>query len=333
VTGSTNARTSGPVTGPLRERLADYLALRRALGYRLVRPEKLLNQFLDHLERIGQPTVTVAAALDWARLPAAPTDGGSNWWAYRLSTVRGFATYLHALDPSHEVPAADLLPQRPLRASPYLYSDADIAALIAATSMLRTPLRQATFATLIGLLTVTGLRVGEAIALDRGDLDLPDQKDTTGLLLVRRGKFGKTRELVLHPSTVQALRGYQRLRDRLAPPTGTAAVFVSTAGTRLLYCNIHHAFHRLVARAGLTPRSSSCRPRIHDLRHSFAVHAMLDAYTHGQDGQTRLSLLSTWLGHVHPASTYWYLSASPELMAVAGQRLETYLASRSAEQQ
>jgi integrase len=146
------------------------------------------------------------------------------------------------------------------------------------------------------------------------------------------GKFGKTRELVLHPSTVQALHGYQRQRDRLAPPTGTAAVFVSTAGTRLLYCNIHHAFHRLVARAGLAPRSSSCRPRIHDLRHSFAVHAMLDAYTAGQDGQTRLSLLSTWLGHVHPASTYWYLSASPELMAVAGQRLETYLASRSAEQ-
>jgi integrase len=272
--------------------------------------------------------VTVAAALDWARLPAAPTDGGSNWWAYRLSAVRAFATYLHALDPVHEVPAADLLPQRPLRASPYLYSDAEIATLIAATSTLRTPLRQATFATLVGLLAVTGLRVGEAIALDRGDLNLPDQNNATGLLLVRHGKFGKTRELALHPSTVQALHDYQRIRDRLAPPTGTAAVFVSTVGTRLLYCNIHHAFHRLVRQAGLTPRSASCRPRIHDLRHSFAVHAMLDAYTHGQDGQARLSLLSTWLGHVHPASTYWYLSASPELMAVAGQRLEDYLGTR-----
>jgi integrase len=308
------------VTSPLRAGLADYLALRRALGYRLARPEKLLGQFLDHLEQADEARITVAAALDWARLPAG---GDSNWWAYRLSAVRGFATYLHSLDPAHEVPAAELLPQRPHRASPYLYSDADITALIAATSSLRTPLRRATFATLIGLLAVTGIRVGEAIALDRGDVDL-----AAGRLVVRHGKFGKTRELALHPSTVEALRRYLRLRDRLAPATGTAALLVSTAGTRLLYCNVHHGFHRLVGLAGLAPRSRSCRARIHDLRHSFAVAAMLDAYAAGQDGQTRLTLLSTWLGHVHPGSTYWYLSASPELMALAGQRLETHLASR-----
>jgi integrase len=307
------------VTGPLRELLAGYLALRRALGYRMTRPEKLLNQFLDHLDSRGETVITVAAALDWARLPAA---GTSNWWAYRLSAVRGFATYLHALDPAHEVPAPDLLPQRPLRASPYLYSDAEITALMAAASTLPTPLRRATFTTLIGLLAVTGMRVGEAIALDRGDVDL-----AAGRLTVRFGKFGKTRELVLHPSTVDALRRYQRLRDRLAPRTGTPALFVSLAGTRLRYCNVHHAFHRLVRVAGLTPRSVSCRPRIHDLRHSFAVRAMLDAYAAGEDGQVRLTLLSTWLGHVHPASTYWYLSASPELMPIAGQRLEQHLAS------
>jgi len=129
-------------------------------------------------------------------------------------------------------------------------------------------------------------------------------------------------------ATVAALRRYQRLRDRLAPPTGTSAVFVSTAGTRLLYCSVQHAFGRLVRVAGLAPRSGSCRPRIQ--RHSFAVAAMLDAYAAGQDGQTRLSLLSTWLGHVHPASTYWYLSASPELMAIAGQRLDAHLLARSA---
>lgn len=307
------------MTGPLRELLGDYLALRRALGYRMARPEKLLNQFLDHLDSRGETVITVAAALDWARLPAA---GTSNWWAYRLSAVRGFATYLHALDPAHEVPAPDLLPQRPLRASPYLYSDAEITALMAAASTLPTPLRRATFTTLIGLLAVTGIRVGEAIALDRGDVDL-----AAGRLTVRFGKFGKTRELALHSSTVEALRRYQRLRDRLAPRTGTPALFVSLAGTRLRYCNVHHAFHRLVRVAGLTPRSVSCRPRIHDLRHSFAVHAMLDAYAAGEDGQVRLTLLSTWLGHVHPASTYWYLSASPELMADAGQRLEQHLAS------
>lgn len=313
-----------PEDATLRTELADYLALRRALGYRLARPEKLLGQFLDHLQRLGEPVITVAAALDWARLPAG---SDSNWWAYRLSAVRGFATYLHAINAAHEVPAAELLPQRPRRASPYLYSDADIAALITATNSLRTPLRRATFATLIGLLAVTGIRVGEAIALDRDDLDLgPDR----GRLVVRHGKFGKTRELALHPTTVAALRRYQRLRDRLAPQTGTSAVFVSTAGTRLLYCSVQHAFGRLVRVAGLAPRSGSCRPRIHDLRHSFAVAAMLDAYAAGQDGQTRLSLLSTWLGHVHPASTYWYLSASPELMAIAGQRLDAHLLARSA---
>jgi len=310
------------MTGPLRDQLADYLALRRALGYRLARPEKLLTQFLDHLQQVGESRITVTSALDWAR---TPTGVDSNWWAYRLSAVRGFATYLHALDPQHEVPAAELLPHRPLRASPFLYSDADIAALISATAMLRTALRRDTFATLIGLLAVTGMRVGEAIALDRGDVDLAAQR-----LVVRHGKFGKTRELALHPTTVEALRRYQRLRDRSAPVTGTSAFFVSTAGTRLIYCNVHNAFHRLVASAGLTPRSGSCRPRIHDLRHSFAVAAMLDAYAAGQDGQIRLSLLSTWLGHVHPGSTYWYLSASPELMAVAGQRLDAHLTAQSA---
>ncbi|HZD01523.1 MAG TPA: tyrosine-type recombinase/integrase [Actinomycetes bacterium] len=149
---------------------------------------------------------------------------------------------------------------------------------------------------------------------------------------MRYGKFGKTRELALHPTTVDALRRYQWLRDRSAPATGTAAFFVSLAGTRLRYCNVHHTFHRLVRLAGLSPRSSSCRPRIHDLRHSFAVRSMLDAYAAGQDGQTHLTLLSAWLGHVHPGSTYWYPSASPELMATAGQRLEAHLA-RSAVRQ
>jgi integrase len=308
------------VTGPLRQELVDYLALRRALGYRLARPEKLLGQFLDHLDRTGEARITVAAVLDWAQLPA---QGSSNWWAYRLTAVRGFASYLHALDPAHEVPAAELMPHRPHRATPYLYSDTDIASLIAATAALRTPLRRATFATMIGLLAVTGIRVGEAIALNRGDVDL-----RAGLLLVRHGKFDKARELALHSTTIDALRRYQRLRDRNAPDTETPALLVSTAGTRLIYCNVHHTFHRLVRLARLDPRSASCRPRIHDLRHTFAVRAMLDAYAAGQDGQMRLTLLSTWLGHVHPGSTYWYLSASPELMAVAGQRLEAHLAGR-----
>ncbi len=179
---------------PLRQELANYLALRRALGYRLARPEKLLGQFLDHLEGRGESRITVTAALGWARLPA---NGGSHWWAYRLSAVRGFATYLHGIDPVHEVPAPDLLPARPRRASPYLYSDADVAALIIATGTLSTPLRRATFATLIGLLAVTGIRVGEAITLDRGDVDL-----ASGRLTVRFGKFGNYAEGAVMPGPV-----------------------------------------------------------------------------------------------------------------------------------
>jgi len=254
------------VTGPLRADLSNYLALRRALGYRVARPENLLGQFLDHLEQTGQEHITVIVALDWAQLPAGAE---SNWSAYRLSVVRGFASYLHTQDAAHQLIAPDLRAQQPCRANPYLYSDAEITALMSAATSLRTPLRQATFATLIGLLTVTGMRVGEAIALDRGDLDL-----TSGRLLVRHGKFGKQRELALHTSTVEQLRRYQRLRDQQAPATGTTALLVSTAGTRLLYCNVHWAFHRLVAQAGLTPRSPACRPRIHDIRRPCAARRL-----------------------------------------------------------
>lgn len=308
------------MTAELRGQVADYLAVRRALGYRLERPEKLLGQFLDYLDQIGESRITVAAALDWAR---QPVGADSSWWAYRLSVVRGFAGWVHTLDPVHEVPAADLLPQGSRRASPYLYSAADITALIEATGTLRTPLRQATYATLIGLLAVTGMRVGEVINLDRADLDPAE-----GRLLVRHAKFGKSRELTLHPTTVAALHRYGQLRSRCVTGGGSPAFLVSTAGSRLVYCNVWSTFHRLVGLAGLPPRTGTCRPRIHDLRHSFAVASMLEAYAAGQDGQTRLALVSTWLGHVHPASTYWYLSASPELMAHAGARLDTYLAGR-----
>jgi integrase len=285
----------------LREALAGYLAVRRALGYKLARPEKLLGQFITYLENAGAATVTTEHALAWATLPG----GDANWHAHRLSAVRGFATYLRTIDPAAEVPPAGLIPSRPRRATPYLYSGADIAALIAAATSLRSQLRVATYQAMIGLLAVSGMRVGEAIRLDRADLDLAD-----GVITVRASKFGKTRLVPLHPTTADALRGYLRLRDRLHPHPTTAAVFISPAGTRLLYCNVHATWKLLAARAGLTPRSTACRPRIHDLRHSFAVRSLLDAYAAGQDGQARLALLSTYLGHVDPSHTYWYYSDS-----------------------
>jgi integrase len=243
---------------PLRQALAGYLAVRRSLGYQLARPEKLLAQFITYLEDAGAATGTTELALTWATLPT----GDANWHAQRLSVVPGFAAYLHAIDPSAQVPPAGLIPSRRLRATPYLYSDysdADITALIAAAANLRFPLRTATYQALIGPLAVTGMRVGEAIRLDRADLDL-----AAGVITVRQSKFGKTRLLPLHPSATAALRGYLRLRDRLCPPPRTAAVFISPAGARLLYCNVHATWKLLIASAGLTARSAACRPRIHD---------------------------------------------------------------------
>lgn len=303
---------------PLHQKVADYLSLRRSLGYKLQRAEKLLTQFIGYLEAAGADTVTTETALAWARLPA---NASGNWWAHRLSVVRSFAAWLHTIDPTAEVPPPDLLPCQTHRARPYLYSEQQIAALLDAATGLRSPLRVATYQTLISLLAVTGMRVGEAIRLDTGDLD-----QAAGALVIRRAKYGKTRELPLHPTTVQALRGYLRRRDRHQPPARTPALFISPAGTRLLYCNVHWTFHRLTQQAGLSPRSGSCRPRIHDLRHSFAVGTLLDAYRNGQDVQRQLTLLSTYLGHINPAGTYWYLSAAPELMTLAAQRLHRHQA-------
>jgi len=298
----------------LRQPLADYLTLRRSLGYKLERPEKLLGQFIDYLDTHGADTITVESALAWACLP---DNGESNWWADRLSVVRGFATYLHTLDPAIEIPAADLLPRRPQRANPYLYSETDIAALIAAAGRLRSPLRVATYQTLIGLLAVTGMRVGEAIRLDRGDFD-----PATGVLVVRWTKNAKTRELPLHPSTVTAVADYLARPDRQNAAPASPALLISPAGTRLIYCNVHSTFKILRRHAGLTARAGSCRPRIHDVRHTFAVNTLLDAYRHGHDVSHRLALLSTYLGHVDPAGTYWYLSAAPELLGLAAERLD-----------
>jgi len=301
----------------LEQRLGEYLAVRRALGYKLERAGKLLAQFLAWLDESDQHVITTALALEWATLPPA---SDSNWHRQRLSVIRGFAAHLHAIDPAHEVPPAELVLWRRRRQVPYLYGDEEIAGLMAAAGMLGTPHRTATLATLIGLLAVTGMRVGEAIRLDRADLDCRHE-----LLVIRDSKFGKSRELALHPSTITALRRYLRRSDRPAPAAATAAVFVSVAGTRLLYCNVQNAFSRLVRAARIAPRSATCRPRLHDLRHTFAVNTVLDAYRCGDDVHTRLPLLSTYLGHVNPGSTYWYLQAAPELLALAGQRLQHHL--------
>jgi integrase len=298
----------------LRNALADYLDLRRSLGFGLVRDAKLLAQFLDYLDEQHIATVTTDAAVAWARLPA---DGSPGWWGMRLRVVRAFAAYLHTIDPAVQVPPRGVLPGQPRRAVPYLYSPADLAALFAQTQHLRTPLRTATMSTLIGLLAVTGMRIGEAIACDDDDFDPAE-----GILAVRRAKGGGSRQLPLHPTTVAALVDYQALRDQIFPRPVSEALLVSNAGTRLLNYNVGQTFAKLVRRAGLSSRTQSCRPRPHDLRHSFAVATLLDWYRDGGDVPVRLPLLSTYLGHVAPAHTYWYLQAAPELLAEAVHRLD-----------
>jgi integrase len=299
----------------LEQQADDYLRIRRALGFKLERAEKLLAQYLAYLDTTGQDRVTVENALDWAQLPGAGASG--SWWAQRLSVVRCFATYLNALDPAHEIPPADVLARRIRRAVPYLYTEQEIWALMAATDQLRGQLRRATYRTLIGMLAVTGMRVGEAIHLDRPDLDLP-----AGVVTVRDSKFGKSRELPLHPTTVAQLREYRRIRDAHQHANESDALLISPAGTRLIYCNVHATFRQLRTDAGLQPRSSACRPRMHDLRHRYAVQTLLDWYRDGVDVPPMLPLLSTYMGHTHPRHTFWYLQAAPELMAIAGQRLE-----------
>jgi integrase/recombinase XerD len=305
----------------LGDALDDYLALRRSLGFKLERPGQLLAGFTGYLEAAGAPTVTTELALAWA---TAPAGADPSWWRGRLAAIRPFARYLAAVIPGTEVPPAGLLPgPASRRAVPYLYSPAEITALMTAAAAIRTPLRAATYQTLTGLLAVTGMRAGEAIRLDQPDVDL-----RAGLLTIRESKFGKSRQLPLHATTAAALAGYAALRHRHHPRPATPAFFASLTGTRLIYNNVHHTFHLLTQAAGLAPRSPQCRPRIHDLRHSFAVAHLLGWYRDGGDVAARLPLLSAWLGHADPGSTYWYLTGTPELLALAGQRLEDHLPER-----
>jgi integrase/recombinase XerD len=300
---------------PLRHRLDEYLSLRRGLGFKLERAGRLLPDFVAFLERHRAHAITTKLALGWAK---QPPDGHPAWWAERLSIVRGFAKHLQAIDPRTEVPPTDLLPRQVRRATPYLYSEQDIARLVAAAWQLRIPLRAATYATFLGLLAVTGMRVGEAIRLDRRDVDWKNR-----LLIVRHSKFGKWREIPLHDTTVNALRAYARLRDRTDLRPRVAAFFLSTVGTRLIYMNVVTTFWQLLRTIGLQPRTGRCRPRLHDMRHTFAVRTLIEWYRAGVDVQARMPALSTYLGHFDPSSTYWYLSAAPELLALAAQRLES----------
>jgi len=298
----------------LRCALHDYLAVRRQLGFELKTAGRLLEDYVDFMGRAGASQITIELAVVWAKLPK---DARPYRWRQRLGMVRGFARYVSTIDPQTEVPPADLLPARRPRVPPYLYSRAEIAALMDAAGALTPRLRAATLQTLIGLIAACGLRSGEALDLDQADVDLHD-----GALHVRGAKRSKHREVALHDSTTVALREYTRLRDRYLPEPTTPAFFVSTSGVRPSRGSFNSTFARLIAQTGLEGRGERTRPRPHDLRHTFAVRTLLDWYDTGVDVDAQLPLLSTFLGHVDPVSTYWYLQACPELLAVACQRLQ-----------
>ncbi len=297
--------------------LEEYLAVRRALGTKLADSERPLRKFVAFITAQGERFITIARAVQWAR---DFTKGSPAHQAARLSIVRLFARYLHAKDSRHVVPPFSLLPHRPQRTIPYLYSEAEVRALLGAARDLpsRCGLRGDGYAVLLGLLAVTGLRISEALALDRKDVDL-----FAGIVTVRTGKFGKARLIPVHASTRKALKAYAGRRDLIISHPASGAFFLSERATRLTYANVRWTFEKLSRQVGLRQAGDRRGPRIHDLRHRFAVETLLNWYRQDLDAERHLHELATYLGHVSVANTYWYLQAVPELLELAVRRLES----------
>lgn len=291
--------------------VGNYLQLRRSLGYKLTREGVVLPRFVEYLEDAGATTVTTDLAVAWAQ---QSENSSAKLRSDRLIAVRGFAKYLTTIDAATQVPPAGVFGFRASRPTPYLWSRADIGRLLDAAAGLQSPFRAATYKTFLGLLAVTGLRSGEAMDLRANDVDLD-----AGVITVSQAKFGRARLIPLHPSTVTALDSYTGHRDELHPQPSSTTFFVTDAGTALKQSSVHDVFGQLVTVLGL--RTENVHPRMHDLRHSFAVRTLINWHRAGQNIEARIPALATYLGHVSPASTYWYLSASPELMGLAAARL------------
>jgi integrase len=297
------------------EHVDDYLRLRRGLGFKLEEHARLLPKFAAHLDAIGAEVVTIDVALGWAVEPVVPA--GSVVPAMRLLVVRGFARYLAGIDSRTEVPPTGLIGLRRHRRPPFIYTDEQVLALMErARTAIRQRLVAATYETLIGLLAATGMRISEAIKLDVADVDRQE-----GVLLVRESKFNKSRYLPVHASTLDALECYARERERLCPGPRDPSFFVSLRRRRLDDCAVHATFRRLCDATGVGA-GAPFPPRLHDLRHTMAVKTLLGWYREGVDVHSRLPALSTYLGHLNPAYTYYYLSAAPQLLGHAAGMLD-----------
>jgi integrase/recombinase XerD len=304
---------------PLRESIQDYLALRRSLGFKLRDAGICLAKFAGFLEDRSATRITTQLALEWAQQSQTVLPSTC---AQRLGYIRGFARHHAANDPQTEIPPPGLLPFQPRRARPYLYSEEEITHLLQCALELLPlgGLRPLTYHCLLGLLSVTGMRIGEAIRLQIEDVDLQ-----AGLLTIRGTKFGKSRLVPIHRSTQAVLAEYRTLRDRcLANLCASSCFFITSRGHHLDIGDVHRTFYKLSRRIGLRAANASHGPRLHDFRHRFAVQTLLNWYRSGEDAERRLPVLSTYLGHVHVADTYWYLSSCPELMEQAVTRLEQH---------
>jgi integrase len=274
-----------------------------------------LRSFLAFCDGEDAAVVTAELARRWA----VSNDASPAQAAWRIGVVRDFAIHHRASDPRTEIPPKDSFPCRDRRKNPYLYSDEEVRQLLRAARALPPGkgLRRQTYSTLIGLLAATGLRVGEALALDGPDIDWQ-----AGVLVVRQSKFRKSRLVPVHASTLEQLRRYQEERDRVHPTPSISAFFVSERGRRLPYPTVRATFRRLCEQLGIHGSTTSRRPRIHDLRHRFAVNTLIRWYREGADVERCLPRLSTYLGHSCCEHTYWYLTAVPELLRLATERLE-----------
>ncbi|MGB2614251.1 MAG: tyrosine-type recombinase/integrase [Phycisphaerae bacterium] len=293
--------------------LKDYLALRRSLGFKLQKHETTLGEFVSFFRAQKASYLTTGLALRWAR---NPKDADPAWWTDRLGMLRGFAAYWKTLDPRIEVPPLRLLLPQYKRPSPYIYTGRQICQILAATRQLASG-DNLTYWTLWGLLAVTGMRVGEALALNDEDVDLKQ-----GTITVRDAKLSTSRRLPLHPTTRRILRRYVQQRRRRFPRPKSSSFLLIVDGRRPSHAVVWKTFQRVLTEAGIDSLSHQKSPRIHDLRHSFAVNALIGFYRKGQDVDRRIHALSTYLGHKSVRCTYWYLTSVPELMSLALARLE-----------
>jgi integrase len=298
---------------PLHTALERYMGMRRTLGFKLSSQEQLLRRFVAHMDQYGNAIITSKLAVDWVSKDASPAS-----WPGRLSAVRGFARYVAITEPRTQVPPTSVFPEQ-RRPAPYLYSEAEVRQLLAGMLALAPVgnLRRWTYYCIVGLLAVTGMRIGEALRLDRSDVDL-DQ----GLLVIRDSKFGKSRIVPIHLSTVAALEEYAARRDGHPSRSAGRPFFTGERGGRVHYRNIAADFRAVSLEIGLRPHGARTGPRLHDLRHGFAVATLLHWYRADKDVDQLLPVLSTYLGHGCVRDTYWYLSACPELMGEAARRLE-----------